>query len=98
MAVMLLKLLFFLLISHVFFFLDQERINSTDSFFSSSPSKLIIPTSILNGTIRHPIKPQTMAQAPIPTEEPSLLDVSSDGDITIMQKRKILAIYDVKFC
>jgi hypothetical protein len=47
-----------------------------------------------------------MAQAPIPTEEideeSSLLnislDASSDGDITIVQKRKIFGIYDVKFC
>jgi hypothetical protein len=74
----------------LFFFslsLDQERLNLTDSFPSSS--KLLLSTSISNGNIRHPIKPRTMAQVPIPTEQSSL-DLSSDGDITIIEKRKIL--------
>lgn len=92
------KITFFSFDISCLFFLDQEHINSTDSFSSSSSSsKLQTVAPILNGTIRHPIKPRTMAQAPIPTkeidEEPSLLnlslDVSSDGDITIVQKRKI---------
>ena len=96
MAVMLLKLLFLFLISHVFssHFLDQERINSTNSLLSSSPSKPAIASAIPNGNIRHPIKPRTMAQAPIPTEESASLDLSSDGDITIIEIRKIFKVYE----
>jgi hypothetical protein len=86
MAVMLLKLPPFLLMSHVsiyhcsvFFFysLDQERTHSLDS--SSLPSKI--------ENVRYPIKPRTMAQAQIPPEE-SFHDVSSDGDVTIVQQCK----------
>jgi hypothetical protein len=86
MAVMLLKLPPFLFMSHVsiylyFFFvaysLDQERIHSLDS--SSLPLKI--------ENVRYPIKPRTMAQAQIPSEE-SFLDVSLDGDVTIVQKCK----------
>ena len=88
---MLLKLLFLILISHVVFFffcLDQERLESS--------SKLVTPTPISNGDLRHLIKPRTMAQAPIPPEESSI-DLSSDGDTTIVEKGKILTIYNVTF-
>jgi hypothetical protein len=96
MAVMLLKLLFFFSFDiSCRFFLDQERRNLTAS--SSSPSSLLIKPPISNGNLRHPIKPRTMAQVPIPTEESSLLnlslDLSSDGDITIVEKRKICEVF-----
>lgn len=58
--------------------LDQERIYSLN-FSSSLPSKI--------EHVRYPIKPRTMAQAPIPSEE-SILDISSDNDVTIVQKCK----------
>jgi hypothetical protein len=100
------KITFFSFDISCLFFLDQERINSTDSSSSLLPSELLIGTPIPNGNIRHPIKPRTMEQAPLPpeqvVEESSLLNaslnVSSDGDITIAQKCKIFKIYDVKFC
>ncbi len=100
------KITFFSFDISCLFFLDQERINSTDSSSSLLPSELLIGTAIPNGNIRHPIKPRTMEQAPLPpeqvVEESSLLNaslnVSSDGDITIAQKCKIFKIYDVKFC
>ncbi|CAF2802085.1 unnamed protein product [Rotaria sp. Silwood2] len=74
--------------------INQERINSTDSSFLSSTSKIIIPDLISNENIRHPIKPRTMSQVPILIEEIDddsclqnvSLDISSDGDITIVQK------------
>ncbi len=99
------KITFFSLDISCLFFLDQERINSTDFSLPLSTSKPLIAPSISNGNVRHPIKPRTMAQAPIPTEaideESSLLnvslDISSDGDITVVQKRKLWRIYDVNF-
>jgi hypothetical protein len=60
-----------------FYSLDQERTHSLDS--SSLPSKF--------ENVRYPIKPRTMAQAQIPPEE-SFHDVSSDGDVTIVQQCK----------
>lgn len=87
--------------------LDQDHINSTDSSISLSSSKLLIPAPISNENVRHPIKPRTMSHIPIPIrqmndESSSLLnislDISSDGDITLVQKRKILKIYDVHIC
>lgn len=92
------KITFFSFDISCLLFLDQERLNSTDSFSSLLPSKLLIATSpIENGNIRHPIKPRTMAQVPIPTDEIDedlslqniSFDGSSDGDITIIQKCKI---------
>jgi hypothetical protein len=44
-----------------------------------------LPTKIEN--VRYPIKPRTMAQAQIPSEE-SFLNVSSDADVTLIQKCK----------
>ncbi|CAF0981224.1 unnamed protein product [Adineta ricciae] len=55
--------------------IDQERLQSSNA--ASSPKI---------DHVRHPIKPRTMAQAQIPVEDESLLDVSSDADITIVQK------------
>ena len=55
--------------------LDQERLQSSNA--ASSPKI---------DHVRHPIKPRTMAQAQIPVEDESLLDASSDADITIVQK------------
>ncbi len=86
--------------------LDQDHINSTDSSISLSSSKLLIPAPISNENVRHPIKPRTMSHIPIPIrqmdDKSSLLnislDISSDGDITLVQKRKILKIYDVHIC
>ncbi|CAF1086573.1 unnamed protein product [Rotaria sordida] len=74
--------------------IHQEHINSTDSSFPSSTPKIIITDSISNENIRHPIKPRTMSQVSISSKEiddESLLqnislDISSDGDITIVQK------------
>ncbi|UJR36376.1 hypothetical protein I4U23_029100 [Adineta vaga] len=46
-------------------------------------------TPISNENIRHPIKPRTMAQLPMPTDdfdEEIYLEGSSDGDVTIVQK------------
>ncbi len=57
-----------------FYSLDQQRIHSLDS--AALPSKI--------ENVRCPIKPRTMAQAQIPPEE-SLLDISSDGDVTLVQ-------------
>jgi hypothetical protein len=75
-----------------FLSLDQERIYS-----SSSPTQNLITISPVIQNVRHPIKPRTMAQAQVPSEgknDESLpdvsLDVSSDGDVTIVQKRKNL--------
>jgi hypothetical protein len=59
--------------SFVILYLDQERIHSLDS------SKI--------ENVRYPIKPRTMAQAQIPKEE-SILDISSDADVTLVQKCK----------
>jgi hypothetical protein len=92
------KITFFSFDISCLFFLDQDRINSTDFSLPLSTSKSLIATPIPNATVRHPIKPRTMAQVPIPKEqideESSLLNVSSDGDITVLQKRKIYIIYD----
>jgi hypothetical protein len=91
------KITFFFLIFHVSFSLDQEDINSTASSSSSSSSSPITVTQISNGNVRHPIKRRTMAQVPLPTEESSSLnvslDISSDGDITIVEKRKIYELF-----
>ncbi|CAF1582382.1 unnamed protein product [Adineta steineri] len=81
-TVILLKLPPFLYMSHASIFhylLDQEHIQSSDSSSSSSSS-----SSKLDN-VRYPIKPRTMAQAPIPKEE-SVLDISSDIDTTITQQ------------
>lgn len=81
---MLLKLPPFLFKSHVsiylfsfFYSLDQVHTYSLDS--SSLPLK--------NENVRYPIKPRTMAQAPIPSEE-SFVDVPSDIDVTLVEKCK----------
>jgi len=64
--------------------LDQERIHSLDSS-SSSSSSTSLPSKIEN--VRCPIKPRTMAQAQIPSEE-SFLNVTSDADVTLVPECK----------
>ena len=65
---------------------DQER---TDP----SSNTAFAHTSVSSLDVRRPIKPRTMAQAPIPPDEiedDSLLHMSSPDDITLGQKRKTL--------
>lgn len=64
-----------LLLSFLLRILDSGRVNSSDS---SS-------TNIDN--VRHPIKPRTMAQPPVPLED-SALDTSDDADVTIVPQSK----------
>jgi hypothetical protein len=58
-------------VSSYLYALDQERIHSLDS----------------SANVRYPIKPRTMAQAQIPSEE-SFLNLSSDNDVTLVQNCK----------
>ncbi|CAF4737167.1 unnamed protein product [Rotaria socialis] len=62
--------------------IDPGRINSSDSS-SSSSSSTSSSLSTKSDNARHPIKPRTMAQPQIPIEE-SILDVSSEADVTIV--------------
>lgn len=48
-----------------------------------------------NESIRRPIKPRTMTQAPIPAVESAFLDTSPDGNLTNIEKCKSLAMYEV---
>ncbi|CAF5221141.1 unnamed protein product, partial [Rotaria magnacalcarata] len=60
------------------------RINSSDSASSSSSSSTSSSSSSTkSNNVRHPIKPRTMAQPQIRIEE-SILDVSSEADVTIV--------------
>ncbi|CAF1928688.1 unnamed protein product [Rotaria magnacalcarata] len=61
--------------------IDPGRINSSDSSSSSSTSSS--SSSTKSDNVRHPIKPRTMAQPQIRIEE-SILDVSSEADVTIV--------------
>lgn len=71
--------------------LDQERLHSVDSSLLLN-SKLANSAPISNEIIQHPIKPRAMTQIPISSEnldEEIYLEGSTDGDITIVQQRKI---------
>ena len=56
-----------------------------------SSTNAFVRTSLSSLDVRRPIKPRTMAQAPIPADEiedDSLLHMSTPDDITLNQKRK----------
>ncbi len=48
-----------------FCYFDQECLDFTECSSASSPST----SKLSNGTIRHLIKPRTMAEAPIPSDQ-----------------------------
>ncbi|CAF5092200.1 unnamed protein product, partial [Rotaria socialis] len=56
---------------------------------------LITDHLVSNETIRHPLKPRIMSQAPIQIVETN--ESSCHDDVTIVQERKILKIYDANY-
>ena len=82
-------------ISCLLFLLDRERLYAVDSSLLLN-SKLASCAPISNEIIRHPIKPRAMTQIPISNEnldDGIYLEGSTDGDITIVQQRKIFMMW-----